>query len=233
MMIEPGQAKGGAAASRPTSHPPPLLPEVWSIGSRSAGRVGSRRTVRAQTLGSSAGPEPKGISQRCLRALAFASDGRDGNRFISNTPGRGYSFVAPVTREQRQDAGAPSSRPALGGNLPAQLMRVIGRDDFIATAVSRLFQHRLLTIVGPGGIGKTTVALATAEATSASCPDGVWFIGLSTIIDAALVPGAVGATLGMSPSNIDPLLALGAWLRDKHLLIVFDVASMSSARLRL
>jgi predicted ATPase/DNA-binding winged helix-turn-helix (wHTH) protein len=149
-------------------------------------------------------------------------DGRDGNRFISNIPGRGYSFVAPVTREQRQETAAPSSRPALGGNLPAQLMRVIGRGDIIATAVSRLSQHRLLTIVGPGGIGKTTVALATAEATSASCPDGVWFIGLSTIIDAALVPHVVGATLGMPPSNIDPLTALGAWLGGKHLLVVLD-----------
>ena len=158
-----------------------------------------------------------------LAALRKAlGDGREGNRFISNIPGRGYSFVAPVTREQRQESAAPPSRPALGGNLPAQLLRVIGRDDIIATAVSRLSQHRLLTIVGPGGIGKTTVALATAEATSASCPDGVWFIGLSTIMDAALVPGAVGATLGMPPSNIDPLTALGAWLRDKHLLIVLD-----------
>jgi predicted ATPase/DNA-binding winged helix-turn-helix (wHTH) protein len=149
-------------------------------------------------------------------------DGRDGNRFISNIPGRGYSFVAPVTREERQETAAPPNRPALGGNLPAQLMRVIGRGDIIATAVSRLSHHRLLTIVGPGGIGKTTVALASAEATRASCPDGVWFIGLSTILDAALVPGAVGATLGMPPSNIDPLTALGGWLRDRHLLIVLD-----------
>jgi predicted ATPase len=101
-------------------------------------------------------------------------------------------------------------------------MRVIGRGDIIATAVSRLSQHRLLTIVGPGGIGKTTVALAIAEATNETCPDGVWFVGLSTVNDAALLPGAVGTTLGMSPSDVDPLTALGAWLRDKHLLIVLD-----------
>ena len=100
-------------------------------------------------------------------------------------------------------------------------MRVIGRGDIIATAVSRLSQHRLLTIVGLAAL-EITVALATAEATGASCPDGVWFIGLSTIIDAALVPGTVGATLGMPPSNIDPLTALGAWLGGMHLLIVLD-----------
>jgi predicted ATPase len=99
--------------------------------------------------------------------------------------------------------------------------------------VSRLSQHRLLTITGPGGIGKTTVAVAAAEAMSTSCPDGVWFVGLSTIIDAALVPGAVLATLGIVPSNIDALTALAALLRQKHLLIVLDccehVASAAAA----
>jgi hypothetical protein len=149
-------------------------------------------------------------------------DGRDGNRFVENIPGRGYSFVSPVAREQRQETTALPSQPARVGNLPAQLTRVIGRSDMIATTASRLSQHRLLTIIGPGGIGKTTVAVAAAEATSASYPDGAWFVGLSTIIDAALVPGAVGATLGMLPSNIDPLTALAAWLRGKHLLIVLD-----------
>jgi DNA-binding winged helix-turn-helix (wHTH) protein len=149
-------------------------------------------------------------------------DGLDGNRFIENIPGRGYSFVSPVAREQRQETTALPNQPARVGNLPAQLTRVIGRGGIITTVASRVSQRRLLTIIGPGGIGKTTVAVAAAEATSASYPDGVWFVGLSTIIDAALVPGAVGATLGMVPSNIDPLTALAAWLRGKHLLIVLD-----------
>jgi NADPH:quinone reductase-like Zn-dependent oxidoreductase len=96
---------------------------------------------------------------------------------------------------------------------------IIGRGDVITTAASRLSRHRLRTILGPGGIGKTTVAAAAAEPMSTSYPDGVWFVRLSTIIDAALVPGAVLATFGMLPSNIDPLTALAAWLREKHLLI--------------
>jgi predicted ATPase len=160
-------------------------------------------------------------------------DGRDGKRFIGNVPGRGYSFVAPVTREQVQEMVAPSSQPASVRNLPAQLTRVIGRGDVIATVSSRLSQHRLLTIIGPGGIGKTTVAVAAAEAMSVSCPDGVWFVGLSAIVDADLVPGAVGATLGVSADQIDSLTALTTWLRDKNLLIVLDccehVASAAAA----
>src|SRR5215469_12395787 len=61
-------------------------------------------------------------------------DGREGNRFIVSNPGRGYSFVAPVTREQRQETPAPlPNQPARSGNLPALLTRVVGRDEVIAT----------------------------------------------------------------------------------------------------
>jgi predicted ATPase len=74
--------------------------------------------------------------------------------------------------------------------------------------------------VGPGGIGKTTVAIATAEQMSASFGDGSWFIGLATLVDAALVAGVVGAGLGMPSTGVDPVTALAAWSQDKHMLIV-------------
>jgi predicted ATPase/DNA-binding winged helix-turn-helix (wHTH) protein len=150
-------------------------------------------------------------------------DGRDGNRFIGNIPGRGYSFVAPVTHEQQHvPPSAPESGPTLVGNLPAQLTRVIGRGDIIATVVERVARQRVLTIVGPGGIGKTTVAVAAAEALSRSFADGVWFVSLASLQDPALVPSAVSAVLGSTPGIGDPLSSLVAWLRDKRALIVLD-----------
>src|SRR5262249_55701041 len=150
-------------------------------------------------------------------------DGREGNRFIISNPGRGYSFVAPVTREQRQEAPPPApNQPAPSGNPPALLTRVVGRDEIIATVVLRYSQHRLLTIVGPGGIGKTTVAIAAAEEMGASFADGIWFVGLATLVDAALIPAALGAALGMPSTGVDPLAARGAWWREKHMLIVLD-----------
>jgi predicted ATPase/DNA-binding winged helix-turn-helix (wHTH) protein len=149
-------------------------------------------------------------------------DGREGNRFIINNPGQGYSFVAPVTRVRSQEAPAPLHQPARSGNLPALLTRVVGRDEIIATVVSRCSQHRLVTMVGPGGIGKTTVAIAAAETMSESFADGIWFVGLATLVDAALVPAAVGAALDMPSTGVDPLTALAAWSRDKHMLIVLD-----------
>jgi predicted ATPase/DNA-binding winged helix-turn-helix (wHTH) protein len=149
-------------------------------------------------------------------------DGREGNRFIVNNPGQGYSFVTPVTRVRSQAAPAPPDQPVRSGNLPALLTRVVGRDEIIATVVSRCSQHRLVTMVGPGGIGKTTVAIAAAEAMSESFADGIWFVGLATLVDAALVPAAVGAALDMPSTGVDPLTALAAWSRDKHMLIVLD-----------
>jgi predicted ATPase len=149
-------------------------------------------------------------------------DGRDGKRFIGNVPGRGYSFVAPVTREQAQEMVAPAIQATSIGNLPAQLTRVIGRADIITTVVERVAQRRVLTIVGPGGIGKTTVAVAAAEALSGSYTDGVWFVGLASLQDPALVPSAISTSLGNTPGVGDPMSSLVAWLRDKRALIILD-----------
>src|SRR5215471_4014174 len=149
-------------------------------------------------------------------------DGRGGNRFIANIPARGYIFVAPVRHEHGQEAAKLPNTPGLGENLPAQLSRVIGRAEVIATVMSRVSQHRFLTIVGPGGIGKTTVAVAAAKALSGSYADGVWFVGLGSLQDPALVPSAVSGVLD-SPAGLgDPLSSLVAWLRDKSALIVID-----------
>src|SRR5437870_4264415 len=95
-------------------------------------------------------------------------DGRAGKRYIANVPGRGYSFVAPVVRERKQPVAAPPNGAAVGSNLPAPLTRIVGRDDVIAALTTQLARRRLLTIIGPGGIGKTTVASAVAENLRAS-----------------------------------------------------------------
>jgi hypothetical protein len=82
-------------------------------------------------------------------------DGRARTRYIANVPTRGYSFVAPVTREQWQPINSPPNGVAVSGNLPAPLTRIVGRDDIIAALAAQLAQRRFLTIVDPGGIGKT------------------------------------------------------------------------------
>ncbi|TMJ58304.1 MAG: transcriptional regulator [Alphaproteobacteria bacterium] len=149
-------------------------------------------------------------------------DGRGGRRYIANIPGRGYSFVAPVTREHARPATPSPNEAAETNNLPAPLMRIVGRDDVIAALGTQLARRRFLTIVGPGGIGKTTVAVAVAEAVRSCYRDGVWFVGLASLADPDLVPSALGAALGVHPSAANPLAGLAAWLRDKAALIVLD-----------
>jgi DNA-binding winged helix-turn-helix (wHTH) protein len=148
-------------------------------------------------------------------------DGRAGMRYIANVPGRGYSFVAPVAREQRQPANPPAET-AVGGNLPALLTSIVGRDEAIAALTTQLARRRLLTLVGPGGIGKTTVAVAVAEKVCASYEDGVWFLALASLPDPGLVASALGTVLGISLPGVYPISGLAGWLRDKHALIVVD-----------
>ena len=143
-------------------------------------------------------------------------DGRAGGRFIANNPGRGYTFVAPVTREHQHSAPATPDGGTAANNLPVPLTRIVGRDNTVAALAKQLAQRRLLTIVGPGGIGKTTVAVAVAEAVTPDYADGVWFVGLASLPDPDLVPSTVSTVLGIAQSGTNPISGLTAWLRDKH-----------------
>ena len=149
-------------------------------------------------------------------------DGRAGKRYIASNPGRGYSFVAPVARERQRPAMAPPAGANAANILPVPLTRIIGRDHIITPLATQLTQRRFVTIVGPGGIGKTTVAIAVAERVQSSYPDGIWFVELTLLADPELVPSTVNTVLRISPSGTNPLSGLAAWLRDRHTLIVLD-----------
>jgi predicted ATPase/DNA-binding winged helix-turn-helix (wHTH) protein len=149
-------------------------------------------------------------------------DGRAGRRYVANNPGRGYAFVAPVTREHPRPATVAPNGAAADGNLPALLTRIVGRHDVIVGLAAQLARRRFLTIVGPGGIGKTTGAVAVASAVRGSYNDGAWFVGLASLSDPALVPSALAAALGIPSSGANLMQGLAAWLRDKTALIVLD-----------
>src|SRR6202795_4016715 len=134
-------------------------------------------------------------------------DGQGGRRYIATIPGRGYNFVAPVRSEKPPQAPLPAPIAlAAAHNLPIAVTRMIGREEVVATLVSRLSRERLLTIVGPRGIGKTTVALAVAERMIADYEDGVWLVDLSPLGDPCLVPSAVATVLGLEVRTEGPLL---------------------------
>ncbi len=150
-------------------------------------------------------------------------DGQGSARYIVTVPGRGYEFVAPVRRTE-EPLGAPPPVVTNAGNhnLPVAVTRMIGREETVASLISRLAGARLVTIVGPGGIGKTTLALAAAEALLSAYENGVWFIDLAPLTDPRLVPRALATVLGFEIHAEDPLPGLVASLRDKRMLLVLD-----------
>src|SRR5215469_6390903 len=187
---------------------------------------GAGETIRKDRLIARAWPDTvvdEGALRVHIAALRKAlGEGHAGKRYIANNPGRGYTFVAPVTREHVQPTPAARNERSAANNLPVPLIRIVGRADIIATLTAQLPQRRLLTIVGPGGIGKTTVAIAVAETVSASYPDGASFVGLASLSDPELVPSALRTLLGIPLSGANPISGLAAWLRDKQMLIVLD-----------
>src|SRR5882724_2740110 len=81
-------------------------------------------------------------------------DGQGGNRYVVTVPGRGYNFVASVRREEASLAPPPPTVASTAAhNLPFAVTRMIGRDDAVAALVARLSRQRLVTVLGPGGIG--------------------------------------------------------------------------------
>ena len=183
-------------------------------------------TVSKEELIARAWPDTT-VEEAALRVHVAAlrkalGDGRDGRRYIANNPGRGYTFVAPIMRENASPALVAPNGTAESGSLPTLLTRIVGRDEIIAALSTRLARRRFLTIVGPGGIGKTTVAVAVADRARMSYKDGAWFVGLASLSDPDLVPSAVGAALGVRPSGGDYTRALAAWLRDRTALLVLD-----------
>jgi DNA-binding winged helix-turn-helix (wHTH) protein len=100
-----------------------------------------------------------------IAALRKALGEEKGARYISNVAGRGYCFVAPVSRSTgRLTVGEGAVDGEQPRKLPPRLVRMVGRDEAVRAVSQQLVTGRFVSIVGPGGIGKTTVAVSVAHA---------------------------------------------------------------------
>jgi predicted ATPase len=109
-------------------------------------------------------------------------------------------------------------------NLPVQPTAFIGRDGTVATLTGLLRREdvRLVTLTGPGGIGKTRLSLRVAADLVDEFDDGVWFVPLAAVASPDAVPAAISAALGVRTEGEDPTHALARHLQDRHLLLVLD-----------
>ncbi|EPE98336.1 ATP-binding protein [Rhizobium grahamii] len=149
-------------------------------------------------------------------------DGQDGARYITTIPGRGYCFVAPITGSAHvlvTDDGAAKFRHA---NLPNRLERMVGRESDILDLSERLSRFPVVSIVGSGGVGKTTVAIALANHLATTFDGAAVLADFGTLSDPSLVSPALASMLGIPVGSDDVRPSLLAYLRDKRILLVFD-----------
>ncbi|WP_332761420.1 ATP-binding protein [Pseudomonas koreensis] len=202
-----------------------------------AGEVVSKRELMAGVWPDSVVEE---INLRVhMAALRKAlGDGQAGQRYIVTVAQRGYSFVAPLllhSMEERplDDAGGRH-------NLPLRRTRMIGRQPLVDRLMSELPRRRCITLVGPGGIGKTTVALRVAEQLIGFYRDGIRLVDLAPLNDPALIGSHLATLLDLVLPEGDSLAALVDALQPRQMLLLLDncehlieaVATLSESILR-
>jgi predicted ATPase/DNA-binding winged helix-turn-helix (wHTH) protein len=150
-------------------------------------------------------------------------DGEVGARYLMNVPGRGYRFVANVwTTETPEPIQPQASLVDSASAAPTRLTRLIGRADAVSDIVGRLNRRRFVTIIGPGGIGKTSVAWAVADQVATSYEDGVHVVDCAPLLGTSFVARKLASTLGLEIAVDDPTRGLVAFLRGKRMLIILD-----------
>lgn len=154
--------------------------------------------------------------RRVFRDGQGGRDGQGEHCYIATIPERGYSFVAPVRQALEVTPLPCDAFASPAHNLPARLTPITGRDAVVGSLVRQLPVRRCMTLVGPCGIGKTTVALRVAELLLQHYRDGVWRVDLALIDDPAQLVEHLTRTLPLGiGADVD---ALGRW----HALLVLD-----------
>jgi predicted ATPase/DNA-binding winged helix-turn-helix (wHTH) protein len=150
--------------------------------------------------------------------------GSDGDPYIANVRGRGYVFVAPVQRI------VPSQAPPAPGRsirvnrwiLPGRLHRLVGRQQALDLLCRQLRTHRFINIVGPGGIGKTSLAIELGHRVAPDFGNDVCYVDLGSLSAPDQVLPTVAVALGYPVQSGDLLSGLASFVEDRHLLLILD-----------
>lgn len=182
-----------------------------------AGRVVSKRELIARVWPGMT-VEEGSLRFHIVSLRKALGDGTGDARYIVNVPRRGYCFVAPTER------AAPAhqrDRPSRG-ELPIPARHLVGREEVVTKITALLSPGGLVTVTGPGGIGKTTVALVVAHRQFEYYEGEVHFLDLAPISDPALVANALAGQLGLVARSTDPIPDIIDLLRERRALILLD-----------
>jgi len=148
-----------------------------------------------------------------------------GTGAIATVPGRGYRLCMSVAGSTQSPAGTALSEPGVAGGATHQSTQLVGRRHDVAEVANLLQSHRLVTLVGAGGVGKTSVARALARRWASDSDEGVAWIDLAPLSDGALVVTTLAAALHLDPAaSAGPIAAIANSLADRSLLVVLDNA---------
>lgn len=158
-------------------------------------------------------PDTAMVSGQFIAALGLSDDPHTAAQLIKLAESARETAKASDTRAEHTST-----------NLRTQLTSFVGRADEVAEVKALLGGTRLLTLTGPGGVGKTRLAVQVASELLLTFSDGVWVVPLAWVHDGSRVPNAVASALGMPHQSDEPILVeqLRDHLQDKHVLIVLD-----------
>ncbi|MGI5163964.1 AfsR/SARP family transcriptional regulator [Spirillospora sp. CA-253888] len=214
---------------------------TWPNGTTtSKSNIDTQDTARPADAGGTA--RPSSVVDTDGSADATGANGPDGAGRAFGAGGAGRAFGAGGAGGSGGGVGVSGRAGAFGGveavrrrgNLRARLTSFIGRDRDLARVRELLLRERLVTLIGPGGAGKTRLAQEVGERLPDPGEDGVWFVELAPVTDPAEVPATVVATLGLREAVLmpagrgrgaeaaDSLERLTAALADRRLLLVLD-----------
>jgi predicted ATPase/DNA-binding winged helix-turn-helix (wHTH) protein len=147
-------------------------------------------------------------------------DGKSRSNVIANVQGKGYAFL-PIVSKARVPRRSQADR-LNRSNVPALPSRMVGREGELPAIKNLLSKGRFVTIAGPGGIGKTTLAISVANALSSEFGRDIRYVSFSALTDAELVVGSVASSFNVRSGVDDPVLPLVKHLRQRRMLIVLD-----------
>ena len=146
-----------------------------------------------------------------------------GESWVVTVPGRGYRLLGVESTGAPTDMPPVEPAPGYLSNLPQPAHALIGRERDVAEIEALLSEHRLVTLIGAAGIGKTSLSLQVAADLLACFPDGVWFVELAPLDHAEQVSEKVAAVFGLPMhGERPPTLAIAAFLRPRRALLILD-----------